>query len=1100
MKNNLFVTAMALPLFLVPGLMSGQAPSLGTASGFALFTGSGAFGNTGGATNVTGDIGTNVGTISGFPPGVLSGSAHAANATSASAATDVASAYSFLNSVACGSVIGTSLGGQTLTPNNYCIGASASLTGTLTLNALGNPNALFIIKVNGTLTANSSSKVNLINGASKCNVYWQVNGAVSLGVNSVFNGNIIANNKIDLLQGASLFGRGLTTNGAITMKNNIANLGLPPAAAAISANGSTSFCSGGSVVLSGNSGGTWNTGLTSPSITVNQSGSYYVVYTSGCLSSTSNTISVNISPSPVISVQNETVCAGNSAVLIASGASTYSWSPGANLNTTSGGTVVASPASTTVYTVTGTNTLGCSSSASASVVVLPNPGIELSPSSHTMCAGSNVVLMANGASSYTWGPAAGLSSTTGSSVTASPSSSMVYTVTGTNSFGCTGSATSTVVVNPLPAPSITAGGPLVFCQGNSVTLSSSAANSYTWSTSAGTQSINVNSSGSYFVSVTDANGCSATSPAVSVTVNPLPTASITPDGPTTFCQGGSVNLTANAAGSYTWSTGANTQSINVNSSGNYFVSVTDGNGCSATSSAVSVTVNPLPTPSITADGPTVFCQGGSVNLTSSAASSYTWSTSASTQSINVNSSGSYFVSVTDANGCSATSAAVSVTVNPLPTPSITADGPAVFCQGGSVNLMASAASSYTWSTSAGTQSINVNSSGNYFVSVTDANGCSATSAAVSVTVNPLPTVSITPGGPTTFCDGGSVTLSSSAANSYSWSTSATTQNITVYTTGNYVVTVTDGNGCMNSAAASVKVNPNPTVTVNNATICEGSSATLTAGGAATYTWLPGNSTGSSLVVSPTSSSSYTVTGTSLAACTGSAIATVIVHQNPTVSGTAGPNTIYLCYGPNCSTLTANVGCSTPYTFTWSSGHINTAAVVCPTVSSSYSITVRDTNNCTATGVVNVNVVDACCGSNNNPKVIICHNGHEICVSSNAVPAHLAHGDQIGPCASSRFAPRFEAEETIELSTGLAVYPNPFSTGVNIKISNKTEGVVKVTVRDINGKVISELLNTKVAAGETTLKWEPSSDIRCGIYFCEVTGPEGSQNVKLILVQ
>jgi hypothetical protein len=148
----------------------------------------------------------------------------------------------------------------------------------------------------------------------------------------------------------------------------------------------------------------------------------------------------------------------------------------------------------------------------------------------------------------------------------------------------------------------------------------------------------------------------------------------------------------------------------------------------------------------------------------------------------------------------------------------------------------------------------------------------------------------------------------------------------------------------------------------------------------------------------------------------------------------------------------------------------------------------------------VNVIDACCGNNNNPKVIICHNGHEICISANAVPAHLAHGCQIGPCPSSRIAMNDQSGKDIELSTGLTVYPNPFSSGVYIKVSNKTEGVVKVVIKDINGKTISELLNSNVGAGETTLKWQPASEIRSGIYFCEVIKPEGSQNVKLILIE
>ncbi len=140
-----------------------------------------------------------------------------------------------------------------------------------------------------------------------------------------------------------------------------------------------------------------------------------------------------------------------------------------------------------------------------------------------------------------------------------------------------------------------------------------------------------------------------------------------------------------------------------------------------------------------------------MTLTASSGSSYLWSNGATTSSITVNASGSYSVAVTNANGCNATSAPTTVTVNANPTASITAGGPTTFCTGGSVTLTASSGSSYLWSNGATTSSITVNASGSYSVTVTNANGCNATSAATTVTVNANPTASITAGGPTTFC-------------------------------------------------------------------------------------------------------------------------------------------------------------------------------------------------------------------------------------------------------------------------------------------------------------------------------------------------------------
>ncbi|HLG36432.1 MAG TPA: M64 family metallopeptidase, partial [Bacteroidia bacterium] len=368
----------------------------------------------------------------------------------------------------------------------------------------------------------------------------------------------------------------------------------------------------------------------------------------------------------------------------------------------------------------------------------------------------NIVVSYSVPAGYTY-----LWSNTQSSATATGLSGGTYTVTVTDAIGCTATASVTINQSSSLSAVVTASGPLTFCQGDAVTLTSSAANSYYWNNAATTQSITVTSSGNYFVTITDVNGCSATSSVTTVTVN-SPVAVITANGAATFCQGGSVTLTSSPASSYNWNTGATTQSITVNSSGNYYVTVTDAYGCSANSSATTVTVNPLPpVPTITSGGATTFCQGNSVTLTSSAASSYYWSNGATTQNITVTSSGNYSVTISNAYGCLASSSATAITVNPLPTATITPDGATTFCQGGFVTLTSSAASSYNWSTGATTQSITVTSSGNYYVTVTDAYGCSATSSAATVTVNPQPPVpTITSGGATTFCQGNSVTLTS----------------------------------------------------------------------------------------------------------------------------------------------------------------------------------------------------------------------------------------------------------------------------------------------------------------------------------------------------
>lgn len=219
---------LVIALFCLPEWMSGQTPNLGTTESFAVFTAAGAFNNNGNSV-VTGDIGTNVGAFNGFPPGVVIGSIHVADPISAQAATDVDALYSYLDGLICGMVLGVNLGNsQVLTPNIYCIGAAAVLNGDLVLDGEGDPDARFIFQIDGALSTATLASVTLINSASACNVYWQINGAFELGDGSSFVGTLVANGAISLLEGSSLEGRALTRAGAIDMHNNTVSLPLPP--------------------------------------------------------------------------------------------------------------------------------------------------------------------------------------------------------------------------------------------------------------------------------------------------------------------------------------------------------------------------------------------------------------------------------------------------------------------------------------------------------------------------------------------------------------------------------------------------------------------------------------------------------------------------------------------------------------------------------------------------------------------------------------------------------------------------------------------------------------------------------------------------------
>ena len=425
MRNLLPIRLTSFILFLIlfPHINFGQAPNLGAASSFALFTGAGAFSNDG-ATVVTGNIGTNVGAFTGFPPGIVIGQTHVADAASGQAAASVNTAYGFLSGVTCGQVIGTTLGnGQILTPNVYCLGAASVLNGDLILDGQCDPDALFIIKINGALSTNTLSNVILRNNASICNVYWQINGALELGPGSVFRGVVLGNGAIELLEGSSLFGQGLTRAGAIALHNNTVDIDKQPTASVITAGGATSFCAGGSVTLSGNCGGVWSNGATTPTITVTTSGNYSVTNSNNCGTATSNHIIVTVNPLPICTITgNLSLCAGQSTTLCApAGAASYLWSNGATTNCITTSTAGA-------YSVKVTNANGCSSICNATVTSSPVPVCTIT-GNLSICSGQSTQLCAPaGATSYLW-------STGGTSNCITVSASGTYSITVTNATG-----------------------------------------------------------------------------------------------------------------------------------------------------------------------------------------------------------------------------------------------------------------------------------------------------------------------------------------------------------------------------------------------------------------------------------------------------------------------------------------------------------------------------------------------------------------------------------------------------------------------------------------------------------------------------------------
>jgi hypothetical protein len=203
-------------------LLSGSSPVSAQLSTFAVLGGS-TVTNTSTPTMVTGNLGVSPGSaVTGFPPGIVTGGTiHAGDLAAAQAQTELTATYNSLASMACDTdLTGQDLGGMTLTPGVYCFSSSAQLTGTLTLDAQGSSNPLFIFKIGSSLTTASTSSVLLINGGSVCSVFWQVGSSATLGTGTALVGSIVALTSITLNTGASVSGRVLARNGAVTLDNS----------------------------------------------------------------------------------------------------------------------------------------------------------------------------------------------------------------------------------------------------------------------------------------------------------------------------------------------------------------------------------------------------------------------------------------------------------------------------------------------------------------------------------------------------------------------------------------------------------------------------------------------------------------------------------------------------------------------------------------------------------------------------------------------------------------------------------------------------------------------------------------------------------------
>lgn len=682
--------------------------------------------------------------------------------------------------------------------------------------------------------------------------------------------------------------------------------------------GETRICEGERTLLTA-TGGTsyiWNDGSTEPTLSVTQAGTYTVTISNeeGCTSIVSKNVTTLPRPNATIAGNTE-LCAGNSTTLIATGGISYLW----NDSTT---TSFKNITETGTYSVIVTDNNGCSAVASTTVIVNEAPDITITGDAH-ICIGESTLLTATiyGSGHFLWS-----NGEQSSFINVSPNHTTNYTVVATNTNGCVSTESFTVNVHPYPNPAII--GESSFCQGESTTLTAVGGNSYLWSNYEQTPSISVSTPGVYVVTVSSEYGCSSTTSHTLVS-NPLPVPQIT--GESTFCDGSFATLNASGGISYLWSSGEATPNISAYQAGTYTVTITNEQGCTSTAQTQVTSNTP---PSVVINGATEICEGDYTvfNVASNANCSYVWNTESVGNSIVASTAGTYTVTATSPNGCTAT-ASHTMRVNPLPTPSI--NGNLTPCLGKSTTLTVSGGATYVWSTGSTADNITIQPTApiTYSVTATSSAGCTATNS-VAITTYPVPSPSIQ--GNTILCHEGTSTLTAVGGITFNWSTGATSNNITINEAGTYTVTITNSFGCSATTSAVATVEPQIIANiVGNDIICAGEQITLYATGGENYLWNTGLNT-ASLTHTPATNTTYTCTITSINGCEAVASKEVTVTPLPTPE-ISGSN--FLCEGSSIQ-LTATGGSA----FVWSNGITSNQNTI--TEPGIYTVTVTQ-NNCSA---------------------------------------------------------------------------------------------------------------------------------------------------------
>ncbi len=885
----------------------------------------------------------------------------------------------------------------------------------------------------------------------------------------------------------------------------------------LTSNPASTVCAGGNVTITPSGATSYtlvnNSSTTTPFVVTPTTATVYSVTgvssgTNTCkntqtLSITIGTINITISPA------SPSVCPGQSVALTGSGATTYTWSTGANT-----ASISVSPTVATTYTLNGKNG-GCTGTKTVQVSMNPSPTITVNNA--TICPAGTATLTASGATSYSWSTGA-----TTSVITVSPASNTTYTVTGTGPLGCTTIKTVSVTIGTGLTINASAS-PTAICPAGSSTLTATGATTYTWNPGAMTgATVVVTPAATTIYTVTGVSGTCNGTKTISILVNANPTVNATAGSPS-VCLGNGTNLTATGATTYTWNPGnfvGATYSVTPGSTTTYTVVGSNASGCTNTKT-VSVFVVTPPIINVSAS-PTVVCVGSSSTLTASGATSYSWSGGGTGPTKTVTPLSTTVYTVTGTAGICNASNTINVVANPIPTVSV---NNATICPSGTATLIASGATTYSWSTSATTSSIAVSPSSNTTYTVTGTSlGCNNTKT-VSVTIGTAISINIA-ANPTIICSGGSSTLTASGATTYTWSTGPTGASIVVSPTSNTTYTVAGTSGsCMGTKTINIAVSsgvsalagPNQTLCINNpSTTLAANTATA---GSGSWTLLAGSATIAN-TLSPNSAVTAIGTGTNIlqwsvtnGACSNSSTVSITVDPLPSIAN-AGSSQTLCSNSTNLNGNTPTVGSGSWFLLSGSGSITNstsptTAVTGLGAGTNVFQWSVSNSVCAPSTSTVAIIVSNAPTVTANSSSSIICTGSSVnlsasgatsyswstgattsvIAVSPSVTTTYTVTGTS-GPCSSI-----ITITQTVSACTGInqvaanyniLVYPNPFKEELNINSGEMVNAEVFNT--------LGQLIIIKTINGAGIIN---TSELAKGVYYLHVKGASGSKAMKIV---